>query len=90
MLYRRKPDVVEAIQYTGSKKSFDAIWDWTGGDGGVNQGYSGEEDDPRDFTIKSGWGVFTVRPGDWVVKEDDDFLAVDRDGFFKEYEECAE
>lgn len=68
MKYRKKPVVVEAMRYTGSKVSFDALWDWMGGHDGPNEGYSGTEDDPREFTITTLEGRVTASPGDWVIK----------------------
>lgn len=68
MKYRKKPVVIEAIRYTGSMKSFDEIWDWMGGDSGPNCGYSGAEDDPREFGIKTLEGLVNASPGDWIIK----------------------
>lgn len=66
--FRKKPLIIEAIRYTGSKVSFDTIWEWTGGFAGPNQGYSGTEDDPQEFDIKTLEGLVQVSVGDWVIK----------------------
>lgn len=67
--FRKKPIVIEAVQFENSKKSFDAIWDWMGGHDGPNSGYSGpDEDHPESFTIDTLEGRMKVAPGDWVIK----------------------
>lgn len=69
--FRKKPVEIEAVQYTGTKQSFDEIWDFMGGDekdGGDNQGYEGVEDDPGEFGIRTLEGVMKATPGDWIVK----------------------
>lgn len=66
--FRKKPVVIEALRYTGSKVSFDAIWEWMGGFNGPNQGHSGPEDDPQEFDIKTLEGRMQVSVGDWVIK----------------------
>ena len=67
--FRTKPVVIEAMRYTGSKVSFDSIWDWMGGDGGPNRGFSGpSDDDPQEFGIKTPEGNVTASPGDWIIK----------------------
>lgn len=88
--YRLKqPLSVEAVRYTGSKKSFDAIWDWTGGSGGHCGGYGGDEDDPREFRLKTALGRATVDVGDWVIKKaDGSFTACGNAEFLADYEPC--
>ena len=68
-MFRKKPVVIEAMRYTGSRVSFEAIWDWMGGDDGPNHGYSGpSDDDPQEFGIKTLEGKMDASPGDWIIK----------------------
>lgn len=69
--FRSKPVVIEAVKYTGTKQSFDEIWEFMGGhekDGGYNQGYEGSENNPGEFGILTREGVMKATPGDWIVK----------------------
>lgn len=69
--FRKKPVVIEAVRYDGTKASFDAIWDWMKGDDPDSPmcGYSGPDDDhPGDFGIKTLEGNMTASPGDWVIR----------------------
>jgi hypothetical protein len=69
MKFRKKPVVIEAVQFDGSKKSFDEIWDWMGGDVGPNCGYTGpSEDDPQGFKILTLEGRVNATLGDWIIK----------------------
>lgn len=71
--FRKKPVVIEAMLYDGSKESFDAIWDWmeraTGeDDGGPNQGYKGTENEPGEFGIRTLEGKIYASPGDVIIR----------------------
>ena len=71
--FRKKPVVIEAMPYDGTKESFDAIWEWmeraTGiPDGGPNQGYSGTENSPGPFGIKTLEGILYASPGDVIIR----------------------
>lgn len=68
-IYRKKPVEIEAIQYEGTKNSFDKIWDWmNNGPVNVNQGYEGSEDNPGNFGIRTLEGIIKAAPGDWIIK----------------------
>ena len=67
-MFRKKPVVIEAMRYTGSKVSFNALWEWMGGDEGANLGYSGTEEDPQEFGIQTLEGRMKANPGDWIIK----------------------
>jgi hypothetical protein len=71
--FRKKPVVVEAVRYDGTKASFDFIWDWmereTGEpDGGPNQGYEGTEESPGCFGIVTLEGKMTASAGDVIIR----------------------
>lgn len=69
--FRKKPVVIEAIHYDGTKKSFDEIWDWMQGDDPKSpmMGYEGEsEDQPGEFGIRTLEGSMKAIPGDWIIK----------------------
>lgn len=70
MKFRKKPVVIEAIRYTGSKVSFDQIWDWMKGDelDSPMGGHIGPENDPQEFIIRTLEGRVTASPGDWIIK----------------------
>lgn len=71
MKYRKKPVVIEAVQFDGGADSFDHIWDWM--DGNRNDspmcGYSGPDGEhPESFGIRTPEGTMTAHPGDWIIK----------------------
>lgn len=66
--FRKKPVVIEAMHFTGTKESFDAIWDWMGGYPGPNCGYEGTDAEPQGFGIKTLEGVMKAKVGDWIIK----------------------
>jgi len=68
MKYRKKPIVIEAIHYTGSRESFDNIWEWMGGSVGPNCGYEGTLEDPQTFKIITLEGKIIASPDDWIIK----------------------
>jgi len=62
MQYRKKPVVIEAVQWTATKESWDAIMamgniPWKPGEMGSNT-----------FTIETLEGDHLVRPGDYVIR----------------------
>jgi hypothetical protein len=74
--YRKKPVVIEAMQFTGSPKSAKAIYDWTKESGHVAvqempEGYSNKNGNPapryRVF-IKTLEGIMQARPGDFIIR----------------------
>jgi hypothetical protein len=71
--FRKRPVVIEAMIYDGSKESFVAIWEWmeraTGDDnGGPNQGYTGTEKNPGKFGILTLEGKIFASPGDVIIR----------------------
>ncbi len=66
--FRKKPVIIEAMHYTGSKHSFDRLWKWMGGEHGTNLGYSGTENDPQEFDVQTLEGKTVASPGDWIIK----------------------
>ena len=69
--FRKKPVIIEAIRYTGSRVSFEAICAWMDGDRTDSPmlGYEGpNDDDPQEFGIKTLEGKMKTRPGDYVIK----------------------
>ncbi len=64
--YRKKPIVIEAIQYDGH--NFNDIQEWS--DGAVYDNFMPEPTDLRSphLRIKTLEGVMTANVGDWVIK----------------------
>lgn len=60
--YRKKPVVIEAKQFMGSKISFDEIRGWVGG-----KFYYDYQNTPRVF-IKTLEGDMGVLQDDWIIK----------------------
>lgn len=70
-MYRKKPIVIEAMNYDGTRESFERIWDWMDGDSvnSPHMGYQGpSDDDPQAFGIRTLEGKITASPGDWIIK----------------------
>ena len=61
MKYRKKPVVIEAIQFTGD--NIQELWDWAGADAI----YGPVEDDPSAY-ITTLEGRMEASPGDWIIK----------------------
>lgn len=65
--YRKKPKVVEAIQYDDS--NYFEIYSWVDGNGGLaHSAYMMPPDNYTIFFLKTPEGDVTVRPGDWVIR----------------------
>lgn len=60
MKFRKKPVVIEAVQFHGSKESANAIWKWMGR-ATVNH-------DGGDLLIETLEGVMRANPSDWIIK----------------------
>jgi len=60
--FRKKPVVIEAVQFLDSKKSFDEIRAWVG-----ESFYYDYQNFPRVF-IKTLEGDMGVSKGDWIIK----------------------
>ena len=83
--FRKKPIIVEALQYT--EESRRAVIDWCGA------GHTGIDDDGceyelRNLRIKTPAGTLMVNLGDWVVKDaNGEFCPCKPDIFEQTYEE---
>ena len=72
--FRKKPVVIEAVQYTGldlgrdaSHNSANEVIEWVGrGDGGVSARVAYEKD--RELYIRTLEGEMHISVGDWVIK----------------------
>jgi len=70
MKYRKKPVVIDAHQWDGSRSDFESLCRW------VNAGQEepilsyvfATADDVRDARIWTLEGDFSVSPGDWIIK----------------------
>lgn len=67
MKFRKKPVVIEAVQFSGSSSQAHEIEQWM--KTGVCPTAGGTQtSDYTDMQIKTLEGVMTVDPGDWVIK----------------------
>lgn len=86
-LFRKKPVVVEAMQYPGLADDMDASWavvDWIKANGG-------ETARRGDLYIKTLHGEARVEPGDWVIRgAQGDFWPCKPDIFEDSYEQFGE
>lgn len=67
ILVRKKPIVVEAVQWTGSTESAREVMDWVGSGGGLiwlNDSFA----DPASLHIKTLEGIMEASPGDYVIR----------------------
>lgn len=65
-LYRKKPVVIEARQFTGSFHSADGIQGWAMDNGAsIDQQAFGAEQQLRVHTLE---GVMIAEPQDWIIK----------------------
>jgi len=71
--FRKKPVVIEARKWSGTRNSANELCDWI--NGGIKEGemeiatYCGRlEDGGYDFLISTLEGELSVSPGDWVIK----------------------
>lgn len=62
MKFRKKPVVIDAMQFDGSEKSFKAVRAWVG-----DSFYYDYQENPRVF-IKTSEGNMGVSKGDWIIK----------------------
>jgi hypothetical protein len=78
--FRKKPIVIEAIQFTGD--NFDELWCWTGG--WIDQTIAGEDrylrtlesrihlagsgGDPTKLVVETPEGDHFAGPGDWIIR----------------------
>jgi len=91
MKYRKKPVVIEAVQYTGTWDSVGEIQNFAGHHVewvGENFSYKGEPPMP---TVKTWEGEMFAKEGDYIVKGiDGEFYPIDEDIFNKTYEKVEE
>lgn len=72
--FRKKPVVIEAVQFTGEKDNFNAIWDWACPSNDTLQSpvhCGNQEDGSDDYTVlyvQTLEGSVLTRPGDWIIK----------------------
>lgn len=84
MKYRKKPVVIDAVQWLRTKKSWDEIhemgsFDWVGGEMGTDT-----------FFIKTLEGNMKVMPDDWIIKGvNGEFYPCKPDIFEKTYEAAS-
>ncbi len=68
MKYRKKPVVIEAVQFFNNKiGSNDPFWSWMTGDCEFSDP-DGLAYDLRIKTLESGGGFHEVSDGDWIIK----------------------
>lgn len=83
--FRKKPVVIEAVQFADTKESFDKIREWVG-----ENFYYNYQDSPRVF-IKTLEGDMGVTKNDWIIKGvKGEFYPCKSDIFEKTYEEVKE
>lgn len=63
--YRKKPVVIEAMQFTGEFGNYDAICDWSGVTFPAN---TGDTDTVAEMFIRTLEGEHRADVGDWIVK----------------------
>ncbi len=70
--FRKKPLVVEAMQFDGTRVSFEEIFAWMDGENVDSPmlGYEGPDDDhPESFRVRTTAGQIRTMPGDWVIRD---------------------
>lgn len=84
-LCRRIPKQAVALQFTGGAQSATQIVQW--GAGHVGLAYMADDGRGYDYlTVRAGGGESELRPGGWLVKEDDQWSVVGDDQFSGVYE----
>ncbi len=80
--FRRKPAVIEAVQFTGrSVANFNEVEEFVGGDIGKDS-----QGEMVDATLK---GALHVSPGDWIIKGVQGEFYPIKDAIFRETYELA-
>lgn len=83
-LYRKRPVVIEAKQYTGSHDSALEIVEWIGEDG-TTVGFT---DKKTSLSIRTLEGDMLARTGDYIIKGvQGEFYPCKEDIFYQTYEE---
>ena len=62
--FRKKPVAIEAMQFDGSRESFDAIVAWSGATGWVYE----PDSRYRGLVIPTLEGDMEASPGDWIIR----------------------
>lgn len=87
--FRRKPLIVEAMQYTGTVESISAICRWANDprqapeDPWVSYITTSLESAPRDVLVSTERGDLEMLTGDWVVKAYDGSFNLVPDALFR-------
>ena len=63
-LYRKKPVVIEAMEWDGAVNSATVIIDWMLANGGTARYHDG----PSALSIDTLEGTMTAVPGDWIIR----------------------
>ncbi len=68
--YRKKPVVIEAMQFDGSRASIDACCRWVnaGADEPILDYIFTGPDDVKDVQVFTLEGPLNVSPGDWIIR----------------------
>lgn len=71
--YRKKPVVIEAMQYDGTAESFDRIWGWLcpSDDTLLSPVHCDSDrpgEPPGDLSVDTLEGEMTARAGDWIIR----------------------
>jgi len=67
MKYRKKPVVIEAMQFTGSFENFDEIVEWSGVKFGANSDFT-EKNEVAEMFIKTLEGEHRADINDWIIR----------------------
>lgn len=82
--YRKRPIVIEAVQWTGD--NLEAIWDWAG----AENVYGPTEENPDALIISTSEGRMRADLGDWVIRGVAGELYPCKDPIFRETYEPVE
>jgi hypothetical protein len=86
-LYRKKPVVIEAVQWDGTVSAAKATIDWILAHGGT----ASYHDHPSALSINTLEGTMTAMPGDWIIKGvQGEFYPCKPDIFAATYEPVAD
>lgn len=74
MKFRKKPVVIEAIQWDGSRDRFNTIYEWANPSGDAisapitSDGCFDSGDDVQNLCIDTLEGTMLARVGDWIIR----------------------
>lgn len=91
MKYRKKPVVIEAVQYLGATNAME-VCDWINDEGGeAYTNVSGVKGVPTLIEIETLEGTMSAEPGDWVIRGvQGEFYPCKPDVFQQSYELAEE